>query len=200
MFNPQVSPGNTYLNYRGIFSNKEISQLLGSNLEEENLNDFDFIKYLPESFTGVNSIKDKISVLEMSHYMANQLLKDSDVFGMAHPVEIRVPFLDHKLIEFLARVPDKYKYKRTPNKNFLIKTIGNLPEEIYKRPKRGFTLPMDIWMRNELKDCIEKELKNSSIFNRDFVQKLLKGFYNHKVHWSRIWSLYVLEKKEIVIG
>lgn len=200
MFNPQLSLGNVYLNYRGIFSNEEISQLLGNNLDGENLENFDFIKYLPESFADNSSIKDKISVLEMASYMANQLLKDSDVFGMIHPLEIRVPFLDHKLIEFLARVPAKYKYKKSPNKHFLIKAIGNLPQDVYERPKRGFTLPLDVWMRGELKDSIEKELRNSSIFDGVFVQKLLKDFYDHKVQWSRIWALYILEKSRRAIG
>lgn len=180
---------NVYLNYRAIFSNKEISWLIGKNFMN-----FDFTKYLTEDVFSINSLQEKISILEMSSYMADQLLKDSDVFGMCYSVEIRVPFIDHKLIEFVAKVPSKYKYKRIPNKYFLIKVIENLPQKIYQRPKRGFVLPLDVWMKCGLRASVEEGLRSSSVFDTFFTKKILRHFYDKKSHFSKVWSLFVLNK------
>jgi asparagine synthase (glutamine-hydrolysing) len=180
---------NLYLNYRAIFSNKEISLLLGKDVSK-----FDFTGYLRQDVLEVEGVREKISVLELSSYLANQLLRDSDVFSMVHPVEIRVPFVDQKLIERLARIPAKYKYQTKPNKAFLIKVAGDLPREIYQRPKKGFTLPLELWMRNELKALVETTLGSSHGLNQSFVRKIMNGFYANRIHWSKPWSLFILNQ------
>lgn len=73
-------------------------------------------------------------------------------------------------------------------------TLNKLPDEIVHRSKMGLTFPFDLWMRNELKGFIEERLNYSSVFKKPYITKLLDGFYNHKVHWSRVWGLLVLSQ------
>lgn len=139
----------------------------------------------------------KISVAEISTYMQNVLLRDADQMSMASGLEVRVPFLDHELVELVLSVPDNYKNTQSPKKLLVDSFKHLLPEEIYNREKMGFVLPYDIWMRNELKEfCIEKLnwLKESPQFNAREIeliwQKFLRG--DKQINWSRIWMLVVL--------
>ncbi len=171
----------SYSIYRGIFNNKQSENLLGFPvfLDKINLPDTDYLS--------------KVSFLELTQYMSNQLLRDTDVFSMAHSLEIRVPFVDHKLIELVAGIPSQYKIGKTP-KRLLVKALGNkLPEEIVYRKKQGFVLPFELWMKEELKDFVEKKLERSS-FDEKLVNKLLRDFYNKKIHFSKVWSLVVLSE------
>ncbi|MFH1645243.1 MAG: asparagine synthase (glutamine-hydrolyzing) [Candidatus Omnitrophota bacterium] len=179
---------NIYFKYRGIFSNKEAAKLLKREVTEltECICDF--------GFSNQVSVLNRISLLELSYYMANQLLRDSDVFGMCHPVEIRVPFLDHKIIELLNGLPRGHRFKNTPNKGLLIKAVGDLPDEVYRRPKKGFALPFDRWMKAILKDEIEDLLLKNNFFDNNFVNTLFNNYSTGRLHPSRIWSLFVLRK------
>jgi len=169
-----------YLNYRGIFNSNQIKKIININFQ------------IPKKNLAMKNFISKLSFLELTNYMSNQLLRDTDVFSMAHSLEIRVPFVDHKVIELVVKIPSKYKISKTP-KNLLVKAVGNLPEEIIYRKKQGFIFPFDLWMKNELKEFIEKKLINS-VFDEKFVRKLLNDFYNKKVHWSKVWSLVVLRE------
>jgi asparagine synthase (glutamine-hydrolysing) len=138
-----------------------------------------------------------VSVAEISTYLQNTLLRDADQMSMAVALEIREPFLDHHLIDFVLGVNDKYKYPHTPKK-LLVDSLGDLlPGEIVNRPKMGFTLPWQYWLKNELKDFCEKnivELENKNIFVKGSLADLWKRFLSGDklVVWSRIWHLIIL--------
>lgn len=140
----------------------------------------------------------KISVAEMSSYMVNTLLRDTDQMSMAHALEVRVPFLDHELVDFLLRVPDDQKYPHRP-KQLLIDSMANvLPKEIWDRPKMGFTLPWSEWMKHDLRSfCSERmqALAARSLFNEAEVLSLWQRFLRNDtlMPWARIWHLVVLE-------
>lgn len=140
----------------------------------------------------------RISVSEMQSYMLNTLLRDADQMSMAHALEVRVPFLDHTLVEYVLSLSDHFKRPLTPKK-LLTDSVGELiPSEIIHRPKMGFTLPWQNWMHKELFDfCEDKmnKLAKREIFFEKEVLKLWKEFLIHKpsVSWSRIWYLVVLE-------
>ena len=85
-----------------------------------------------------------------------------------------------------SRVTRKYKMNNRVPKRLLVEAVGDLPKEIVNRPKQGFTFPFDLWMRNELKGSIEDKLSGFSVFNKPCITKLIDGFYNHNVHWSRV--------------
>ena len=140
----------------------------------------------------------KVSCAEITTYMQNVLLRDTDQMSMAHALEVRVPFLDHTLVEYVLGVPDKYKYPSSPKK-LLVDAVGALlPPEIVNRPKMGFTFPWKLWMQKELKVfCEEKmvSLSKRSLFVEQEVVKLWTGFLlnDPRITWSRIWHLVVLE-------
>ena len=101
----------------------------------------------------------QVSYAEASTYMHDVLLRDTDQMSMAHSLEVRVPLLDHKLVQYVIGLPDAYKRSNGIPKPLLINSLGvKLPAEITHRPKQGFTLPFDPWMREKLKTFCEDRL------------------------------------------
>ena len=141
----------------------------------------------------------RVSIAEISTYMQNILLRDADQMSMAHALEVRVPFLDHKLVEYVLAVPDKYKFPGSPKKLLIDSLNGALPNEIIDRPKMGFTFPWKNWMKKELRSFCEvkiNSLAERNIFVKAEVLKLWNDFLSDSpvVTWSRVWYLIVLEK------
>jgi asparagine synthase (glutamine-hydrolysing) len=140
----------------------------------------------------------QVSLGELGTYLQNVLLRDTDQMSMAHALEVRVPFLDHELVEFALGVSDRDKYPHGPKK-LLVDALGDLlPREIVDRPKMGFTLPWELWMRGELCSFCEDRiarLGRRPVFRPGAVEALWKRFLNRdpRVNWSRLWSLVVLE-------
>jgi asparagine synthase (glutamine-hydrolysing) len=139
-----------------------------------------------------------ISELEINGYMQNVLLRDTDQMSMAHALEVRVPFLDHHLVEYVLSLPDKYKYPHTPKKLLTDSCEGLLPDSVIHRKKMGFTLPWQVWLQGELRPFCERHitsLSERSFINGEEVINLWKRFLykDPQVQWSRIWHLIVLE-------
>lgn len=139
----------------------------------------------------------KVSVAEMETYMQNVLLRDSDQMSMAHALELRVPFLDHRLVEFVLSVNDDVKYPHTP-KQLLTESFADLlPDEVINRPKMGFTFPWTLWMRGELKPFCEENiaaLSQIEALDAKEAAQLWQRFLNNDpfITWSRVWPLVVL--------
>ena len=139
----------------------------------------------------------KISVAEMRTYMYSVLLRDTDQMSMAHALEVRVPFLDHRLIELLMLTADRFKLGSTPKQLLINSFKGELPDGIVNRPKMGFVFPWEKWMKSDLKDfCWDnlQYLENNGIFKKESVVNYAEQFYkgNPSITWSRIWPLVVL--------
>ncbi len=173
---------------RSTFSKKQIHALLNT-------------QYTFPSSTSLNTnthTLSEISLLEYDSYLKHVLLRDADQMSMAHGLEIRVPFLDHNLIEYVLQLPDSVKFPHTPKK-LLVDSLGELiPSEIVNRPKMGFTFPWKNWLKTDLKANVESKLEslgNRAYFSSEAIQQLWKGFLNSSkdVSWSRIWSLVALE-------
>ena len=137
----------------------------------------------------------RIGLAEMHTYMQHVLLRDTDQMSMAHALEVRVPFLDHRLVETALAIQDSVKYPHTP-KTLLTEALGDLlPSEIVNRPKMGFTLPWEMWMRGPLKAICREGLDTlieREALNEDAVNRLWDGFENGTMSWSRIWTLVSL--------
>lgn len=88
--------------------------------------------------------RDMVSFLESTRYMRNQLLRDSDVFSMAHGLELRVPFVDARFISRIQEIPPKHRF--LPHKKILTDAVGNLPDWVLGQPKRGFSMPFQKWI------------------------------------------------------
>ena len=144
----------------------------------------------------------RVSYLESRCYMLNTLLRDADFMSMSQGLEVRVPLIDHQLAKTVLSLPGAWKLNGTPKKLLVEALAGTLPGEIVHRPKRGFTLPFEHWMRQELRDEIEPVLAAKRIGDGPLghlldggqVQQVWKDFQRGTVSWSRPWSLYVLQR------
>ena len=134
--------------------------------------------------------------------MLNTLLRDSDFMSMSQGLEVRVPLIDHRLAKAVLALPGASKLNHTPKKLLVDALQGTLPDEIVHRPKRGFTLPFEHWMRQELRGEIASVLQAKRIEQGPLgsmlagaaVERIWNDFLDRKVSWSRPWSLYVLQR------
>ncbi len=142
----------------------------------------------------------RVSYLELTNYMANTLLRDADCMSMANSLELRTPLLDHRLVEYVLSIPGGMKLDSRMPKHLLVKAMrGVLPDEIVFRPKKGFTLPFEHWLRDQLKGDVESVLAGISdgplaaTLDSAAVTQIWKSFLEGRTSWSRPWSLYVLD-------
>jgi asparagine synthase (glutamine-hydrolysing) len=143
----------------------------------------------------------RVSYLETRHYMLNTLLRDSDAMSMAKGLEVRVPLIDHWLAERVLRIPgDRKLHERTP-KPLLVEALdGALPDGIVHRQKRGFTLPFERWLREDLRrevlDSLEAigDGKLGGWVRQAGAKRIWEDFEAGKTSWSRPWSLHVLQR------
>jgi len=139
----------------------------------------------------------RVSYLESHWYMRNTLLRDSDFMSMAHGLELRVPFLDRALVEACFRIPGNKKLQGSLPKSLLLANLGvELPREIVNRPKRGFTLPFERWLRGEMRPVVEDALLKSdwdqTSISASAVREVWNRFLVGETSWTRPWSLFVL--------
>ncbi len=148
---------------------------------------------LLDSFTSV-------SCFELQAYMTNTLLRDTDCASMANSLEVRVPFLDHRLVEFVGRLPKNAKYNRETPKSLLIEALSDvLPESVVGQSKRTFTLPWEVWLRGPLGVRLSQELAGLTpplrqYMNPRAVRGAWQNFVIGQTNWSRPWSLFVLNE------
>ncbi|MGA2202581.1 MAG: asparagine synthase (glutamine-hydrolyzing) [Terriglobales bacterium] len=158
-------------------------------------------RVLQESITESQSLDpvNRVSYLESHFYTRNTLLRDSDFMSMAHGLELRVPFLDRALVEACFRIPGNKKLQGDLPKSLLLASLGvELPREVVNRPKRGFTLPFERWLRGEIRAVVEDALRKSNwdqtSISAGAVREVWNRFLAGETSWSRPWSLFVLKR------
>lgn len=184
--------------YRQLFLDRQVRALVMGNELPTNAV-LRAVESLAASDSGsVTSLFSRISRFEMATYMQNVLLRDTDQMSMAHALEVRVPFLDHELVELVLAAADHEK-TAPPPKRLLVESLkGLLPEEIVNRPKMGFTLPYDRWMRRELRAFCETRILRLDERGL-FRPQILRGYWGdflagrNGISWSRLWSLVALD-------
>jgi asparagine synthase (glutamine-hydrolysing) len=140
----------------------------------------------------------RVSYFELKTYIANTLLRDADVMGMAHSVEIREPLLDHLLLEAVMRVPGPAKLSHNVPKPLLVRSLpALLPTGVTTGPKRGFTLPFAEWLPGRLRSEMENALAHlpkvlDGVINPENVNAIWRSFLSGGYSWTRPWSLYIL--------
>jgi asparagine synthase (glutamine-hydrolysing) len=156
-----------------------------------------FPEHVLDAFLNKEQLITSVSQSEIYGYMHDVLLRDSDQMSMANAFEIRVPFLDHRVVSCALQTPDEMKFPHSP-KQFLTETFTHLlPSEIVNRPKMGFTLPWNIWMRNELKSFCEDGiavLVETSYFKNEELKNAWQSFKNgnQSKPFTSFWHLVVL--------
>ncbi len=145
------------------------------------------------------SLLQQVSFYEMTGYMRNTLLRDSDVFSMAHGLELRVPLVDREVARAALAAPDSRKLRRGSSKPLLVDAMGDLlPQSLLQRPKQGFTIPFQSWMKDELFEEVESVLASSQAdlvgLARASVRAVWRDFQRGRpgINWSRPWALYTL--------
>ena len=185
--------GASYLTARGLFTSKQRRALLSET-------DTDWPRTietdLAEVIDGVD-VRDAVSAAELSWYMHHQLLRDTDVMAMTHSLEVRVPFLDAELAEYVAGLdPDA---KALGEKDLLKEAMGDeIPLEVIEREKTGFNFPFADWLHEDLDDLVDDALSPSALadtpLDADAVACVRRAYERGDEHWSRVWALVVLSR------
>ncbi len=139
----------------------------------------------------------RTSALELGGYLANTLLRDTDTMSMAHGLEVRVPLIDHLIVERMMKVAGDSKLKEGHPKWLLVDAVGDLPSEIVDRPKKGFELPFKHWLLGALRDQVVAALESprlDSMVDPAGLKRVWSEFERGNVSWSRVWSLYVIDQ------
>ena len=140
-----------------------------------------------------------ISVMEQRLFLGERLLRDNDVASMASSLEQRVPLVDQVLFESVDRLPDQARY-RPLGRKAMLRRIGlrGLDPALFERPKSGFVLPFDRWIRRGLKDVMDQTLRDPQAIapaglDPAAVERLWQAFRDGApgMYWSRVWSVYV---------
>jgi asparagine synthase (glutamine-hydrolysing) len=147
----------------------------------------------PPSLDGMRGLQ----LLDAETYLPGDLLPKSDLASMAHSLELRSPFLDHKVVELGLSLPDSLRMRRNTGKLALRRAFAaDLPELVAKRGKKGFGVPLARWFRSELRDVAGDVLLGTgeAWFRRETVERLLAEHAAGRAdHGHRLWCLLVLE-------
>lgn len=160
---------------------------------------FDFLETNWERSDG-RDVVTRAANTDMLTYLPCDLCTKVDIASMAHSLEVRQPFLDHRLIELAASLPVDYKFRGSRGKLILQRAFGDkIPSEIFTRQKMGFGIPIANWFRNELKDLVQETLlaadaRTSQFFQMDKIASLCHSHFNQEQnHGYRLWNLLILE-------
>jgi len=161
----------------------------------------DLTSILDGCYPSTNYCRDyfqRASAMETSVYMASQLLRDIDNFSMAHSIEARAPFLDHNLFGFVFSLPNRFKVRKGAKKNLLTSALSHpLPDIVLGQPKRGFTFPIETWLKEHMVSSFRDHVLNDR--NKDYwdlvaLENMWKAHQNGKLHWSILWGYYAFAR------
>jgi asparagine synthase (glutamine-hydrolysing) len=138
----------------------------------------------------------RLMQVDQKTYLPDAILHKVDRASMAVSLEVRVPLLDHRVVEYTAMIPDGLKYRRGVAK-YLLKKILNqhVPKPLFERAKTGFGVPVGRWFRDELKELLltylsSERLKSEGFFDHRLVEKKIKEHLSGRVdNTYRLWSL-----------
>ncbi len=190
---------NLFFDNFSVFSKSMQSQLFTRETREkvENTDPY-FLQNAWLDKCDARDVLDKLLYADTKTYL-HELLMKQDQMSMAASIESRVPFLDHKLVEFTARMPRDMKLRGGTTKWILREAMqGILPAEILDRPKMGFPVPIGGWFRGQFKHIVDEYVLGSramerGIFDADFIRKIVAEHNAGENHDERIWSLLNFE-------
>jgi asparagine synthase (glutamine-hydrolysing) len=141
----------------------------------------------------------RAAAFELGGYLSNTLLRDTDVMSMAHGLEVRVPLLDHPLLERLLQIDGATRLGRGARsaKWLLVEAAGDLPHAVTSRRKKGFELPFAPWLRGPLRGLVEEALSSTAlagVIDRAAGLRIWNDFLVGRTSWSRVWALVVLSR------
>jgi len=159
-------------------------------------------KYIQEIWESSNTHdpRNAVAYTDFKLQLPEEFLLVTDRFSMAHSVEARTPFLDHTFVETIFTMPPLTRTGGNKQKSLFKETIIDLlPKELLNVSKRGFVLPLDIWIKKDLKNKIQDILspsyiKNQGIFSTNICEKILKPHFSGKINYTQqIWTLFMFQ-------
>jgi asparagine synthase (glutamine-hydrolysing) len=196
----KLNPVDRYIRWASVLSIEDRRNLFNKTILSQNTNEV--MEYYFKSIEKGNDLNE-ILLADIKLVLANDMLVKTDMMSMANSLEVRPPFLDHRIVDLSMRIPENFKIKNESKKNILKETFSNyLPEELMHRPKKGFEVPLHSWFNGELKSKIESEWLNEkmmntkSIFNPDYLKKLKANVFSNNPGDSpaTVWAMIVLQE------
>lgn len=194
-------PGKAHYWWRTVFTDKEKSSLFSEDFKKEIQVDSYSSTYMRYYKKDADSPFDNYLFADMKVWLADNNLIRVDTMSMAHSLEVRVPFLDHELVEFMMKIPPELKMKGGKLKYLLKKAYQDkLPSRIVRRSKSGWHVPLGKWFRQELKEYVQDTLSssralNTGMFNKGYIDNLLQEhFRGQRNNVYKIWGLLVFCK------
>jgi asparagine synthase (glutamine-hydrolysing) len=195
----EKNPAERHHIWFGMFNPTELDQLFSPDWAGPRPASSEIFTPLARVLEGAR-FDDKVAqmlYLDFRIYLEDDLLVKVDRASMACSLELRTPFLDHRLIEFAEGLPGRLKVNGFKLKYILKKAVERwLPKEIVYRQKRGFSVPIASWMRNELRPLVdetlgEEKLRRQGMFNTAFVRRLLNEHWSGKAdNRKALWTLF----------
>lgn len=195
---PESLPDPFYFG-RNLFTPTQVSELVDAQRNGHPTPWWDWLATSAAEARQLDSFA-AVSCMEARSYMVNTLLRDTDFMSMAHSLEVRVPFLDHPLVEYVMQLAQQIKVRRGRPKALLVDALQDmLPAEVVNQTKRGFTFPWAEWLRGPLKGSVDQGLTDlhpqlEAVMDPEQTQAVWQSYLDNKTSWSRPWSLYVLNE------
>ena len=194
-----------YWLWASLASENQAFTLLNTDFQSSIKSDEDYFPFIKGTWLkhlNSNSDINDILLTDMELVLANDMLTKVDLMSMANSLEVRIPFLDYEVVDYIFSLPSDYKINSTIQKRILQDTFKDiLPEKLYNRPKKGFEVPLLKWLRKEMKSLIvddllsKKFIEEQNIFNYLEIEKLKRQLFSSNpgdVH-ARIWALVVFQ-------
>jgi asparagine synthase (glutamine-hydrolysing) len=190
-----LSRARAHVYWNGTFADDELSTLLNRPLPNS-------LDQVLGQLTALPAVGDDLAPflwLDQKYYLADDILTKSDRMSMAHSVEVRPPFLDHRIVEFAAALPANLKIRGSRQKIVLRELMADkLPAPVLNRKKIGFDIPAHEWLRGPLRDLLEDALQfglsqYGQLFRRDSIQQLKKRHFQREINVGyHLWGLLTL--------
>lgn len=165
----------------------------------KNYNASNFVDY--NIYDGITLDFNRAMAFDFSMYLQNDILTKVDRASMSVALESREPLLDHRIIEFAAKLPLEYKFDGVTTKKIIKDIVFDyIPKELMDRPKTGFSIPMKHWLKNDLKEVLEetfdwKKIENQGILNVDCLKEIYQDFkFNKYDKTELIWRIFQFQK------
>lgn len=184
-----ASDRNIMLSVSQLFTDEQVEKLSTHSFEKLStyFDSAELTNYSPLAFA---------QAMDYQTYLLDDILQKVDRASMTVSLESREPLLDHRLIEFAAQLPDNFKF-RDGSKKWLLKEIVHhyIPKSVMDRPKMGFAIPIESWLRNELRDLLEtylskKRITETGLFHWSEIERLKTAFLSGRTEFGvKIWYL-----------
>ena len=193
--NKKQVPTHIFSQEQYLFSEKELAEMLNPKFRSS----IALEEYVPKS--RKLSAAENQAFFDLNHYLKDDLLVKVDIASMYHSLEVRVPLLDHRVVEFSLNLDESLKLKGKSAKYLLKQVLYDyVPAKLFDRPKWGFSIPLGKWLAGELQYLIDQYLSRElvesfGVVNYTYVNQLKQEFLKGKsILYNRLWTLILLHK------